>query len=162
MEMTGFHRSFCASLLHNVLSSQSLNTGCNRESFFSLNPNAHHGVATFCKVATALPRAAEDGLAGTRTLETTPGAEHPEGICSDFDSKWWWRCVLFLYPSRKALHGRLTAPYNPGVRSSFSYMTSAPRTHTLCSLVPLPLPQVWVLGLRAGASFSSVRAADVL
>lgn len=95
MELTGSLLYVCVS--YNLLFSQSLNKGCDRESYFSLNPNAHHGVATFCKVATALPRAAEDGLAGTRTLETTPGAEQPEGICSDFDSKWWWRWVAFLY-----------------------------------------------------------------
>ena len=63
-----------------------------RTSFFSLNDSKRpfHGVATFCKDATAAPVAVEDGLAGTR-LQAAASAGR--GICLEPDSTWWWRCV---------------------------------------------------------------------
>ena len=63
-----------------------------RTSFFSLNDSKRpfHGVATFCKDATAVPVAVEDGLAGTR-LQAAASAGR--GICLEPESTWWWRCA---------------------------------------------------------------------
>ena len=84
---------FCSS----YVASGHLPTPC-RTSFFSLNDSKRpfHGVATFCKDATAAPVAAEDGLAGTR-LQAAASAGR--GICLEPDSTWWWRCADLAHQS---------------------------------------------------------------